>query len=111
MSTNKSDICKFLKDNLEIKKVLDLVSSFKSLLHGGDEISLEEWISEAELIDIQEINSFIKLIKRDYEAVHHAIIYSYSNGLIEGHNTKIKLIKRQMYGRCAFNLLRLKILA
>lgn len=50
------------------------------------------------------------VIRSDMEAVKNAITYRYSNGLTEGHNNKIKMIKRQMYGRCKFDLLRLKIL-
>jgi transposase len=57
------------------------------------------------------MNRFLKLIKWDIEAVENAITYKYSNGLAEGHNNKIKLIKRQMYGRCKFDLLCLKILS
>ena len=45
------------------------------------------------------------------EAVKNAIKYDYSNGLTEGFNNKTKVIKRVMYGRCSFDLLRLKILA
>ena len=57
------------------------------------------------------INSFANLIESDFEAVKNAIIYNYSNGVTEGFNNKTKVIKRQMYGRCGFELLRLKILA
>ena len=59
----------------------------------------------------KELNSFITLIESDIEAVKNAIKYEYSNGLTEGFNNKTKVIKRVMYGRCSFDLLRLKILA
>ena len=84
--------------------MLELVSSFKALLMGRDENKLDEWIKRAENMEITELDSFLKLIQSDKEAV------KYSNGLTEGHNNKIKVIKRQMYGRCKFDLLRLKIL-
>ena len=72
---------------------------------------LEDWIQEAKRINVKELNSFITLIQNDIEAVKNAIIYKYSNGLTEGFNNKIKVIKRIMYGRCSFDLLRLKILS
>ncbi|EOS28896.1 hypothetical protein C807_03417 [Lachnospiraceae bacterium 28-4] len=50
----------------------------------------------------------MKLIRPDLEAVKNAIKYDYSNGPAEGHNNKIKVIKRQMYGRCKFEILRQK---
>lgn len=75
-----------------------------------DETELDSWIKRAEILQITEINSFLKLIRSDLEAVKNAIKYDYSNGPAEGHNNKIKVIKRQMYGRCKFDLLRLKVL-
>lgn len=90
--------------------MLGLVSDFKSLLVGKDENRLEKWIKKAENMQITELDSFLKLIRSDKEAVKNAIRYQYSNGPTEGHNNKIKVIKRQMYGRCKFDLLRLKIL-
>ena len=93
-----------------MEQVLKLVSDFKILLSGKDETELDSWIKRAEILQITEINSFLKLIRSDLEAVKNAIKYDYSNGLAEGHNNKIKVIKRQMYGRCKFDLLRLKVL-
>ena len=72
---------------------------------------LATWIKEAKKINVKELNSFITLIESDIEAVKKAIKYNYSNGLTEGFNNKTKVIKRDMYGRCSFSLLRLKILA
>ena len=50
-----------------------------------------------------ELDSFIKLIRSDKEAVKNATRYQYSSGPTEGHNNKIKVMQRQMYGRCKFN--------
>ncbi|SKB00866.1 Transposase, partial [Caloramator quimbayensis] len=61
-------------------------------------------------LNIPELNSYISGIERDFEAVKNAIIYEYSNGLAEGIINKIKVIKRIMYGRCSFELLKQKVL-
>lgn len=61
-------------------------------------------------INVKELNSFVTLIESNIEAVKNAIKYDYSNGLTEGFNNKTKVIKHIMYGRCSFDLLRLKIL-
>ena len=100
----RKDIEQYLSIQPELKQMLELVSSFKALLMGRDENKLDEWIKRAENMEITELDSFLKLIQSDKEAV------KYSNGLTEGHNNKIKVIKRQMYERCKFDLLRLKIL-
>jgi transposase len=43
--------------------------------------------------------------------VRNALPYSWSNGLVEGHIARLKLIKRQMYGRAKLDLLRVRVLA
>lgn len=53
---------------------------------------LDRWIKRAEILQITEINSFLKLIRSDLEAVKNAIKYDYSNGPAEGHNNKINKI-------------------
>ena len=44
---------------------------------------------------VKEFDSFLKLIRSDKEAVKNAIRYQYSNGPTEGHNNKVKVIKRR----------------
>lgn len=106
-----SDIKKYLDTHPDVDTILKLVADFKEIILGNEVKKLDEWLDLARKKDVAELNCFIKLIDGDREAVENAIIYHYSNGLTEGHNNKIKLIKRQMYGRCNFDLLRLKILA
>lgn len=105
-----NDIKSDLSTHPDVAEILKLVSEFKEVILGNDVKRLEEWLALAEAKDITERNRFIKLIKGDREAVENAIRYHDSNGRTEGHNNKIKLIKRQMYGRCKFDLRRLKIL-
>jgi transposase len=74
----------------------------------GDE--LEQWISSALSLKINELDTYISGLKKDLEAVKNGINYKYNNGLAEGSVNKIKLIKRIMYGRNSFQLLKAKIL-
>lgn len=107
----KEDIKFYLSQNEELQKVLNIEKEFKAILFSGKTRQLRCWIKSARKLNIPEINSFANLIESDFEAVKNAIIYNYSNGVTEGFNNKTKVIKRQMYGRCGFELLRLKILA
>ncbi len=104
-SQKRKDIEQYLSIQPELKQMLELVSDFKTLLRGSDESKLDKWIKKAEDMHVTELDSFLKLIRSDKEAVKNAIRYQYSNGPTEGHNNKIKVIKRQMYGRCKFDLL------
>ena len=101
---------KVIKNNPVIGKVFDIVKKFKGTLFSKKEAMLDKWIKEATLLEIDEINSFIGGIKRDIEAVKNAITYDFNNGLAEGSVNKLKVIKRIMYGRCTFYLLKKKLL-
>lgn len=56
------------------------------------------------------ISKFIENLNKDYDAVLNAATYSESNGLLEGHVSKLKKIKRDMYGRASVELLRKKVI-
>jgi transposase len=65
---------------------------------------------QTEKLDITEVNSFLAGLKKDLAAVKNGIMYSYNNGLAEGSVNKLKLVKRIMYGRSSFALLKSKLL-
>lgn len=92
------------------KKIIDLVNRFKAILKCQHAESLDKWIADAIALENREVFSFIKGITRDLTAVKNAIQYDYNNGLAEGSVNKLKVIKRIMYGRCSFEMLRKKIL-
>ena len=72
--------------------------------------SLDDWISAVEADDQPDLRSFTAGIRRDYDAVANALTLPYSSGRVEGAVNKIKMIKRQMYGRASFDLLRRRVL-
>jgi predicted transcriptional regulator len=92
------------------KNILDIANEFKAVLGSKNPQTLIEWKNRAAALGIVEINAFIEGIKQDYDAVVNAVMYDYSNGLAEGTVNKIKVIKRIMYGRCRFPLLKNKCL-
>lgn len=71
---------------------------------------LDLWIKFAKRYDIPKLQSFMEGSCNDIEAVKNGIAYSYNNGLAEGSVNKIKVIKRIMYGRNSFTLLKAKVL-
>jgi transposase len=52
-----------------------------------------------------------QLLRHDYAAVYAAFCYPWSQGPVEGHINRLKLLKRQMYGRAGFALLRQRMLS
>lgn len=93
-----------------IGSIYDAVQSFKQTLFSKKQEELEKWMSEVEKMNIAEINSFINGIRRDLDAVKKAIEMDYNNGLAEGSVNKLKVVKRIMFGRSSFELLKSKLL-
>ena len=93
-----------------IGRVYDAVSGFKQTLFGKNDLELDKWIEETQELEIDELNSFINGIKKDIQAVKNAILLDYNNGLAEGSVNKLKVVKRIMYGRNSFELLKGKLL-
>jgi transposase len=59
---------------------------------------------------IQELKNFAEGLKKDGATGYEAICQLWSNGRTEGHVNRLKFLKRQMYGRASFELLRLRVL-
>jgi transposase len=92
------------------KSILDVVYEFKAVFQSKKPQMLIDWMNSTATLGITEINTFIEGIKQDYDAVQNAVMYDYNNGLAEGTVNKIKVVKRIMYGRCRFPLLKNKCL-
>jgi predicted transcriptional regulator len=92
------------------ENILNIVNEFKILLKTKKTNALLPWMEKAVSLDIPELNAFCNGLKQDIDAVMNAISTDFSNGLVEGTVNKIKVIKRIMYGRCRFDLLRNKCL-
>lgn len=60
--------------------------------------------------EIKEIQSFAKGLCRDIDALENAVTYDLSNGFVEGTNSKLKMVKRTMFGRCNIPLLKAKMM-
>jgi transposase len=88
-------------------KARDLIDRFHGMIRKKTEADLEPWIAEA---DTSLLTSFAGGIRRDYAAVRAAITEPWSNGQTEGQITKLKLVKRQMYGRGKLDLLQARLI-
>jgi transposase len=71
---------------------------------------LEQWISDVEHDTLAPVASFARNLRRDQDAVHAGLTLPHSSGRVEGTVNKIKMLKRQMFGRARFDLLRTRVL-
>lgn len=72
---------------------------------------LPQWIDQVQADELPGLRAFANSIQRDIAAVTAGLSQPYSSGPVEGHVNRIKMIKRQMYGRANFDLLRRRVLA
>lgn len=87
-----------------------LVQEFRSLLRGRDESGYETWREKIAQSGLKELQSFAQGLLKDDAAVRAAFSSDWSNGQVEGQVNKIKMIKRTMYGRASFSLLRARLI-
>jgi len=88
-----------------------LAGAFSNLIHGHRVVDLDAWIALAqEPGSVPEMVTFAHGLMQDYNAVQAAVALPWSNGQVEGQVNRLKLIKRQMYGRASFDLLRRRFL-
>ena len=94
----------------ELQQVLQEITAFRRLLHERDSTGLEPWLRTAEASAAPEIRAFAAGVRRDQAAVQAALDYAWSSGRVEGQITKIKLVKRQMFGRGSIDLLKQRVM-
>ena len=87
-----------------------LAQAFRSLLREPGESTLDAWLEQAELSAVPEFVRFAASLRSDYQAVKAATTLTWSNGQVEGQVHRLKLIKRQMYGRAKLDLLRQRVI-
>jgi transposase len=87
-----------------------LIQDFRQMIKKREYRNLTPWIERAVQSSIAEIVKFAKGLKEDFQEVYNALLYPYSNGLVEGHVNRLKTIKRMMFGRAKLDLLRQRVL-
>jgi transposase len=94
----------------EIDLAYELVQQFAQMLRTRTGEQLDDWLEQVRASQIRELQGFVTGIERDKAAVVAGLTLLQNNGVTEGHVNKLKLIKRMMYGRAKFALLRQRVL-
>ena len=94
----------------EVDLAYDLVQQFAQMLRTRTGEHLDAWLDQVVNSKLPELQSFAAGIEKDKDAVKNGLTWPINNGMVEGHVNKLKLIKRQGYGRAGFPLLRKRVL-
>ena len=91
----------------ELENLSDLARRFRTMVRGQRADELDRWLATAAG---SALAGFADGIRRDLDAVRAALMLPWSTGPVEGQISRLKTIKRQMYGRAGFELLRHRVL-
>nr|WP_244213156.1 transposase [Rhodococcus ruber] len=108
------------EDRIGLKQVLagcrhlkataaDVTASAQILTERRGE-NLNAWMAAVRADDLPHLHLFVRGFEADHDAVRNGLTLPYTSGAVEGHVNRIKMLKRQMYGRAGFDLLRKRIL-
>ncbi len=103
-------LLRYLRQHPVLLSVHSLARRFVVMVQQQQPAWLDPWLASSHESAIAEVVRFAAGIERDYAAVRAALSLPWSNGQTEGQITRLKLVKRQMYGRAKFDLLRQKVL-
>ena len=103
-------IGRICQTHAELQELYALGQDFVLMVKQRQPKRLDPWLTRAQKSACVELRGFASGIKRDDAAVKAALSLPWSQGQVEGQITRLKLLKRQMYGRARFELLRSRVL-
>ncbi len=106
----QEDLATFCQASPTLKRTYDLVQDFMQMVHNREGHRLDAWLERVAKSDLPELQTFAAGVEKDNAAVKAGLTWSINNGQVEGQVTKLKLIKRTMYGKAGFPLLRQRVL-
>ncbi|WP_157036383.1 transposase [Streptomonospora alba] len=94
----------------ELQRLSERVQGFARMMAHRQGHRWEERTKAARGEWILELDSFVRGLRRDWDAVVAGLTLPHSSGVVEGHVNRLKMLKRQMYGRANPDLLRKRVL-
>jgi transposase len=89
----------------EVAEAIDLAQDFATLVLQRQPAQLDPWLKGATTSALEAMQRFALGLRDDYEAVKAGVTVSWSTSPVEGHINRLKMLKRQMFGRAHLDLL------
>ena len=89
----------------------NLLQRFREVISSRSLIKMDAWLSDAKSSNLPTFVSLANGLEDDHATVTAGLTLHWSNGPVEGQITKVKLLKRQGYGRASFDLPRIRVLS
>lgn len=94
----------------QIERVYSLAQEFVEMIRRKVAAMLDPWLNACQESGVANLETFADGIRQDYDAIRAALETTWSNGQTEGQVNRLKMLKRQMYGRASLDLLRIRVL-
>jgi transposase len=94
----------------EVAAAIVLAQDFAQLVRERQPDQLDPWLARAAVSPLMSLQRFAKGLRDDYDAVKAGVTLSWSTGRVEGHINRLKMLKRQMFGRAGLDLLQRRFL-
>lgn len=107
---NAAALTGILDRDKDLRRLTAHVRAFAAMMNALHGHRLETWIEQAERGSFPALASFARHLRRDLDAVRHGLTLPHSSGAVEGNINRLKMLKRQMYGRANLDLLRKRVL-
>jgi transposase len=99
-----------LQQHPDVCQAQELAQVFQAMVRQQRPEAFDGWLNACAVSGISELQSFAKGLAHEDASIRAALCMPWSSGQVEGQVTRLKLIKRQMYGRAKFDLLRQRVL-
>jgi transposase len=99
-----------IQQHAEVARAIELAREFQAMVRQRRPELLDEWLAACLESGILELQSFATGLQHEYASIRAALSEPWSTGQVEGQITRVKLAKRQMYGRAKFDLLKQQVL-
>jgi transposase len=99
-----------IRQEQEVATAYDLTQQFLAMVRERTPDAFDPWLEACATSGVSDLVTFGAGLQREYKPVRSALELPYSTGPVEGHVNRIKVLKRQGYGRAKFDLLRQRVL-
>src|SRR6266702_3242195 len=89
----------------EVTEAIALAQEFTQLVRQRQPAALDPWLQRASTSTVEALRRFAAGLYEDYAAVKAGVTLPWSTGPVEGHINRLKMLKRQMFGRARLDLL------
>ena len=110
LSEDKRQLLDLVRGETSVAAAYNLAQRFVQIVRQRDLGSLDSWLADCSSSGVADFANFASGLQQDGAAVRAALSLSWSSGQVEGQITRLKMLKRQMYGRASFTLLRQRVL-